>query len=92
MVKQYALQIERILRTINPQRTYGCDDIELNPYAAITQELNGKVSNALLQRFTTYYSAIDGQTLAYLINSSFDIKQFINDLEMIKNEYFKEID
>lgn len=68
MVKQYALKIERLLRLIDPQREYGCDDIELNPYEAILQELNGRVSNVLLQRFSTCYNAIDRQSLTYLVN------------------------
>ena len=91
MVKECALKIERILREINPYRKYGCDDIELNPYKAITQELNGRVSNTLLQRFKTYYNAIEGQNLACLINSSFSIKNLIIDLENIKNKYLQEI-
>lgn len=87
MVKQYALKIEYLLRLINPQRKYGCDDIELNPYRTIIQELNGRVSTSLLQHFITYYNAIDGQNLACLISMKYDINQLICDLNnTIKGE------
>ena len=59
MVKQYALKIEYLLRIINPQRKYGCDDIELNPYMAIFQELNGRISSLLSRR--TYQTVVLSQ-------------------------------
>lgn len=90
MVKQYALEIERLLRLVNPLREYGCDDIELNPYMAIIQDLNGRVSRILLQRFITYYNAIDGQSLTYLVSMKYDINQLIYDLNNIINLQLKE--
>lgn len=85
MVKQYALKIEYLLRLINPQREYGCADIESNPYGAILQELSGRVSTSLLQRFINCYNAIDGQSLKYLISIKYNVGQLIYDLENIIN-------
>lgn len=91
MVKQYALKIEYLLRIINPQRKYGCDDIELNPYMAIFQELNGRISSLLLERFIAYHKAIEGKSLLSLISSNYNIEKIISDLEDIVNKYLKEI-
>ena len=90
MVKQYALKIERLLRRINPQREYGCDDIESNPYETILQELNGRISTLLQQRFVTYYNAIDGQSLVSLVSMKYDINQLIDDLNNIITTQLKE--
>ena len=83
MVKQLALEIEYLLRAVNPQREYGCADIELNPYQTIIQELNGRISTSSLQNFITSYSAIDNHSLAYLIAIKYDVNQLIYDLNNI---------
>ena len=92
MDKQCALKIENLLRKVNPQRKYGCDDIELNPYQAICQELCGRVSNSLFQRFASYYKAIEGQSLLALVSLGFDVKKLVFDLKDIVNKHLKEID
>lgn len=79
--KQYAIRIENLLRTINSQRTMGCEDIELQPYQAIFDDLQYRVSDRTLKRFEFLYQAIKDKSMAELLEENFDFQVLIADLE-----------
>lgn len=85
--KQYAIEIEKLLRNVNPQRIAGCEDIELNPYQAIFDNLQYRVSDKTLKRFEFLYQVIKDKSMAELLEENFDFQVLIADLEnLLKQE------
>ena len=81
--KEYSLNLEMILRRVNPQMYGKSDEILLDPYKEIVSAVEFRVSKEKLERFKLFYQSINGRKLQELMDDDYSIEQLLRDVETL---------
>ena len=81
--KEYSLQIEILLRSVNSSMNQKSDEILRDPYEAIITAVEYRVSQTKFEKFQLCYQGICGKSLQELVNEHYDVNQLLKDLQQL---------
>lgn len=80
LAKEYSLQIEILLRSVNSSMNQKSDEILSNPYKAIITAVEYRVPQKKIEKFKFCYQGISGKSLQELLDEHYDVNQLLKDL------------